>query len=280
MKKILRFLISRTFWLSLLIVVQLGIFAMILLNISRFSNYLYLAFVLLSLAIVIWLVAKDDNPSYKITWIILIMTLPVLGGVFYLKFGNKTLPRHYGERMAAHRRQFPALYEQEPGDTAALLAEHPRFGVQTGYVRRVSGYPVYGGTAVEYLPLGEDFFRALQEELPRAERFIFLEYFILEKGLMWDTVLEILKERAAAGVEVCLIYDDFGCIQRLPASYPKELAAYNIKAFPFNAMRPSLDPTLNYRDHRKVCVIDGKVGMTGGVNLADEYINRVERFGH
>ena len=104
MKKILRFLISRTFWLSLLIVVQLGVFAMILLNISRFSNYLYLAFVLLSLAIVIWLVAKDDNPSYKITWIILIMTLPVLGGVFYLKFGNKTLPRHYGERMAAHRR--------------------------------------------------------------------------------------------------------------------------------------------------------------------------------
>mgnify|MGYP004574164775 FL=1 len=280
MKKILRFLISRTFWLSLLIIVQLGIFAMILLNISRFSNYLYLAFVLLSLAIVIWLVAKDDNPSYKITWIILIMTLPVLGGVFYLKFGNKTLPRHYGERMAAHRRQFPALYEQEPGDTAALLAEHPSFCVQTGYVRRVSGYPVYGGTAVEYLPLGEDFFRALQEELPRAERFIFLEYFILEKGLMWDTVLEILKERAAAGVEVCLIYDDFGCIQRLPASYPKELAAYNIKAFPFNAMRPSLDPTLNYRDHRKVCVIDGKVGMTGGVNLADEYINRVERFGH
>lgn len=280
MKKILRFLLSRIFWFSLLIVVQIGIFALILLNISSYSNELYIAFVLVSLAIVIWLVTKDDNPSYKITWIILIMTLPVLGGFFYLKFGNKTLPRRYQERMSEHHRQYASLYEEEAGDTAAMESRYPRFGVQTDYIRRVSGFPAYSDTQVEYLPLGEDFFQRLCEELPRAERFIFLEYFIIEKGLMWDTVLEILKERAAAGVEVCLIYDDFGCIQRLTAGYPKELAAYNIKAFPYNAMRPSMDSSLNYRDHRKICVIDGQVGITGGINLADEYINHVERFGH
>lgn len=280
MKKILRFLISRVFWFSLLIVVQIGIFAVILFNISSYSTYLYAAFVLFSLIIVIWLVAKDDNPSYKITWIILIMTLPVVGWFFYLKCGNKTLPHRYWEKIAANEAAHPALFTAEEGDTAALLEQYPHRRVLTDYIRNISGFPVYGGTQVEYAPLGEDFFRQLMRELPKAKKFIFLEYFILEKGLMWDSILEILRERAAAGVEVCVIYDDFGCIQRLSASYPKELASFNIKAVPYNPMRPSMDPSLNYRDHRKICVIDGQVGFTGGINLADEYINKVERFGH
>ena len=280
MKKLLRFFISRLFWFSLLIVVQIAILVVILLNLSSYSNYIYAAFVLLSLAIVIWLVAKDDNPSYKITWIILIMTLPVLGGFFYLKFGNKTIPSRYREKTEAHRRSHAVLYTEETGDTAALMESYPKFSVQTDYIRRISGYPAYTGTQVEYAPLGEDFFRMLCEELPRAQKFIFLEYFIIEKGLMWDTILKLLKERAAAGVEVCLIYDDFGCIRRLSASYPRELAAYNIKAIPFNPLRPSMDSSLNYRDHRKICVIDGRIAFTGGVNFADEYINEVERFGH
>ena len=280
MKKILRFLISRVFWFSLLIVVQIGIFAVILFNISNYSTYLYAAFVLFSLIIVIWLVAKDDNPSYKITWIILIMTQPVVGWFFYLKFGNKTLPHRYWEKIAANEAAHPALFTAEEGDTAALLEQYPHHRVLTDYIRNISGFPAYGGTQMEYAPLGEDFFRQLMRELPKAKKFIFLEYFILEKGLMWDSVLEILRERAAAGVEVCVIYDDFGCIQRLSASYPKELAGFNIKAVPYNPMRPSMDPSLNYRDHRKICVIDGQVGFTGGINLADEYINKVERFGH
>ena len=250
MKKILRFLISRVFWFSLLIVVQIGIFAVILFNISSYSTYLYAAFVLFSLIIVIWLVAKDDNPSYKITWIILIMTLPVVGWFFYLKFGNKTLPHRYWEKIAANEAAHPALFTAEEGDTAALLDQYPHHRVLTDYIRNISGFPAYGGTQVEYAPLGEDFFRQLMRELPKAKKFIFLEYFILEKGLMWDSVLEILRERAAAGVEVCVIYDDFGCIQRLSASYPKELAGFNIKAVPYNPMRPSMDPSLNYRDHR------------------------------
>ena len=280
MKKILRFLISRVFWFSLLIVVQIGIFAVILFNISSYSTYLYAAFVLFSLIIVIWLVAKDDNPSYKITWIILIMTLPVVGWFFYLKFGNKTLPHRYWEKIAANEAAHPALFTAEEGDTAALLEQYPHHRVLTDYIRNISGFPAYGGTQVEYAPLGEDFFRQLMRELPKAKKFIFLEYFILEKGLMWDSVLEVLRERAAAGVEVCVIYDDFGCIQRLSASYPKELAGFNIKAVPYNPMRPSMHPSLNYRDHRKITVIDGETAYTGGVNIADEYANLIDRFGY
>ena len=164
MKKILRFLISRVFWFSLLIVVQIGIFMVILFNLSSYSSYLYAAFVLLSLAIVLWLVTKDDNPSYKITWIILIMTLPVLGWFFYLKFGNKTLPHRYREKIAANEAAHAELFTAEPGDTEAFLAEFPRYGVQTDYIRRISGFPAYGGTQVEYSPLGEDFFARLQQE--------------------------------------------------------------------------------------------------------------------
>ena len=125
MKKILRFLISRVFWFSLLIVVQIGIFAVILFNISSYSTYLYAAFVLFSLIIVIWLVAKDDNPSYKITWIILIMTLPVVGWYFYHKFGNKTLPHRYWEKIAANEAAHPTLFTAEEGATAALLEQYP-----------------------------------------------------------------------------------------------------------------------------------------------------------
>ncbi len=140
MKKILRFLISRVFWFSLLIVVQIGIFAVILFNISSYSTYLYAAFVLFSLIIVIWLVAKDDNPSYKITWIILIMTLPVVGWFFYLKFGNKTLPHRYWEKIAANEAAHPALFTAEEGDTAALLEQYPHHRVLTDYIRNISGF--------------------------------------------------------------------------------------------------------------------------------------------
>ncbi|MGN0668673.1 MAG: cardiolipin synthase [Angelakisella sp.] len=280
MKKLLRFLVSRVFWFSLLIILQIAVTAILLLNISSFSASINAAFKLLSLAVVVWLTTKNDNPSYKITWIILILTMPLLGGLFYLKFGNKSMPRRFREQIAAHHKEHPKLFAEESGDTDRLLQQYPQYGVQTDYIRQVSAFPAYGDTQVEYSPLGEDFFQKLQQELPHAEKFIFLEFFIIERGLMWDTVLEILKERAAAGVEICIIYDDFGCIQRLSAGYPRELAAHGIRAIPYNTLRPSMDPSLNYRDHRKLCVIDGKVGYCGGINLADEYINAVERFGH
>ena len=275
MKKLLRFLVSRVFWFSLLIILQIAVTVILLLNISGFSTYINAAFKLLSLAVVVWLTTKNDNPSYKITWIILILTMPLLGGLFYLKFGNKSMPRRFREQTATHHKKHPILFAEESGDTDRLLQQYPQYGVQTDYIRQVSAFPAYGDTRVEYSPLGEDFFQKLQQELPHAEKFIFLEFFIIERGLMWDTILEILKERAAAGVEICVIYDDFGCIQRLSAGYPRELAAYGIRAIPYNTLRPSMDPSLNYRDHRKLCVIDGKVGFCGGINLADEYINAV-----
>ena len=280
MKKILRFLISRVFWFSLLIVVQIGIFAVILFNISSYSTYLYAAFVLFSLIIVIWLVAKDDNPSYKITWIILIMTLPVVGWFFYLKFGNKTLPHRYWEKIAANEAAHPALFTAEEGDTAALLEQYPHHRVLTDYIRNISGFPAYGGTQVEYAPLGEDFFRQLMRELPKAKKFIFLEYFIVREGYMWGRILEILKEKVNAGVEVRVLYDGTCAVALLPYSYPQKLEKLGIACKMFAPLRPFVSTHYNYRDHRKIMVIDGQIAFTGGVNLADEYINKIVRFGY
>ena len=279
-RRLLDIVFGRTMVITLLLVLQIGPMVLGAHYLGRYYPALTIVLRVMSVAVIIYLVNKSGSATTKITWIILIMTLPVVGWFFYLKFGNKTLPHRYWEKIAANEAAHPALFTAEEGDTAALLEQYPHRRVLTDYIRNISGFPVYGGTQVEYAPLGEDFFRQLMQELPKAKKFIFLEYFILEKGLMWDSVLEVLRERAAAGVEVCVIYDDFGCIQRLSASYPKELAGFNIKAVPYNPMRPSMDPSLNYRDHRKICVIDGQVGFTGGINLADEYINKVERFGH
>ena len=190
MKKILRFLISRTFWLSLLIIVQLGIFAMILLNISRFSNYLYLAFVLLSLAIVIWLVAKDDNPSYKITWIILIMTLPVLGGVFYLKFGNKTIPSRYREKMESHRRSHAALYTDDYSqhDDADNIVDY-----RGAYYRRAYAaleVPEFPQRLHRYADGGRGHYRADEQRL--------VEYIAAHGRVRYDIAVDGVHQEAAA----------------------------------------------------------------------------------
>lgn len=280
MKKVFRLLFSRGFLFSILIALQLGLIALLLVNLGASSLYCYIALHIISIIVVAWLITKDDNPSYKITWIILILTVPLLGGLAYLKFGNKTLPRRTRSRINAHRKANGNLYQVNTDYTDRLVAEYPEFATQAEYIRRTAAFAPCGNTRVEFLPSGEDFHARLLAELPKAEHFIFLEYFIIEEGKMWDSVLAILKERAAAGVEVCVLYDDLGCVQRLPASYPKTMQEYGIHCSAFNALRPSLDPGLNYRDHRKICVIDGKTGFCGGINLADEYINEISPYGH
>ena len=280
MKKVFRLLFSRVFLFSVLIVLQLGLITMLLVNLGASSFYCYLALHIISIIVVAWLITKDDNPSYKITWIILILTVPLLGGLAYLKFGNKTLPKRTWNKIKNHRGANESLFRINADHTDRLAAEFPEFATQAEYIRRMAAFAPCGNTRVEFLPSGEDFHARLLAELPKAEHFIFLEYFIIEEGKMWDPVLAILKERAAAGVEVCVLYDDFGCAQRLPASYPKTMEEHGIHCAAFNALRPSLDPGLNYRDHRKICVIDGKTGFCGGINLADEYINEVSPYGH
>lgn len=234
---------------------------------------------LVSAVIIIWLVRKYDNPSYKIPWIILILLYPLFGGLFYLMWGNTPFNR------ARTLHKFTPLHPDfgeglsHPAE-GRLTAAMPRHTRRTAYIRSLTGLPAWGETAARYFPVGEKQFAAMLEQLKKAERFIFMEYFILEPGEMWNPILDILVEKVKQGVEVRIMYDDVGCLTKLPAHYDQYLSSLGLHVAVFNRFAPTLNTYLNYRDHRKITVIDGNVGYMGGINIADEYINRRAPFGH
>jgi cardiolipin synthase len=163
---------------------------------------------------------------------------------------------------------------------AALPAGRPEDAGLAAYLRKAGGFPVYDKTTVDYYPVGEAFFPAFLADLERAESYIFLEYFIIENGKMWDAVEDILARKAKAGVEVRVLYDGTCEFTKLPHSFPQYLKTLGIKCRVFARVRPFVSTHYNYRDHRKIAVIDGRVAYTGGINLADEYINHTHPFGH
>lgn len=169
---------------------------------------------------------------------------------------------------------------EDEGIHERLEAEDPSICVQSDYIRNNSGYPAYENTTAEYFQVGDDMFPVLVRELEQAKHYIFIEYFIIHDGVMWQTILDILERKVKEGVDVRLLYDDMGCLTTLPHKYYEQLRAKGIKCEVFNPFRPFLNIIQNNRDHRKFCIIDGYVGFTGGINLADEYINQKKRFGH
>ena len=245
------------------------------------ENWRWLSTVLtvLSIIIVIWLVRKYDNPTYKISWIIIILILPLFGGLFYLLWGNTPFNRARTQHKYEPKPPDFTTYLRAPA-TELLAEEHPQHASCARYVRNLDGMPAWTNTETRYFKVGEEMFASMCEELKKAEKFVFMEYFIVEQGVMWDTILDILKEKVRQGVDVRLIYDDVGSIATLPKNYDKYLGTLGIRAVRFNRFIPTLNTYLNYRNHRKIMVIDGNVGYMGGINLADEYINVKERFGH
>ncbi len=233
----------------------------------------------LSIIIVIWLVRKYDNPTYKISWIIVILMLPLLGGLFYLMWGNTPLNRARTKHKYEPVHPGFASYGFRPA-TEEMAAEHPNYASCVKYIQSLDGMPVWAHTQSKYFPCGEEMFAAMCEELEKAEKFIFLEYFIIEEGVMWNTILDILKSKVDKGLDVRVLYDDMGCIATLPGGYDKYLCSLGIRTVRFNRFIPTLNTYLNYRSHRKIMVIDGNVSFMGGINLADEYINEKVRFGY
>lgn len=277
-KSLLSFLFSRLTISAVLILLQLLGIVYFLFAMRGRMMYVYKAFQIISIVVVIWLIRKPDNPSYKISWIVIILFLAPFGALFYLLWGNTPLNR---ARLVKIRPLDTDKIERIfPSDTRALCTSLPRHRRNCEYLSNIAQMPAWQQTAAEFFPLGEYMFESMLIELKKAKRFIFMEYFIIEHGYMWDSILEILKEKAKAGVDVRVMYDDVGCMSTLPMGYDKKLQAMGIKTVRFNRFLPMLNTYLNYRDHRKICVIDGNVGYTGGINLADEYINHIDRFGH
>ncbi len=229
---------------------------------------------------VFWIVGRQSDPAYKIAWIIPILVFPIFGGLFYLLFGGNRLSSRTRRKMeGTDRKMEEVLRPDYKADELSSLGEDAVH--QARYLEHIAHCPVYGNTETEYYPLGELCFTRMVEELKRAERYIFVEYFIIEEGKMWDTILDILKDKAQEGVDVRVMYDDIGSMFTLPRDYARELEARTgIKCCVFNPFVPILSLRLNNRDHRKIMVIDGKVAFTGGINLADEYINEKVKYGH
>lgn len=225
------------------------------------------------------IVNRNMPPESKVTWL-LIAVVPIFGFLLYLMFGERRLSRkeiQQLENMDSMKFREDNSYELR----VALKQENKSaFGIVKSLLSMDHNADVYDGTASQYFSIGEEMFVAMLEDLRSAQKFIFLEFYIIDEGLMWDTVLDILVEKVQQGVEVKLLYDDIGCMATLPGDYTKKLRKLGIDAHKFNKVIPRMTVAYNNRDHRKILVVDGQVGYTGGINLADEYINHIVRFGH
>ncbi len=280
MRRILKFLTSRMVWVAIVMMLQVAWIVASILFLGRYYWAITAALSLIGLIFVMYIAQEWYNPAYKLAWSILILSVPILGTILYLFFGR-------GNTIVAERRKhrqideelYP-LMEQPEGIAEELLSVDPAVARQFSYLYRTAHYPAGRNGSSHYFSGGEEYFEELCRALRQAERFIFLEYFIIERGYMWDTILTILTEKAGAGVEVRLLYDDVGCIWLLPRDYPEFLEKRGIVCRRFNLLRPVMSAVFNNRDHRKIAVIDGHTAFCGGLNLADEYINRKERFGH
>ena len=263
-----------------LILLQIAIWAVTEIFMSGYSSFIYGFIRLAALVLVFAILNKRDNPSYKLMWIIFILAMPLVGGVLFFLWGNGKVRPALKKRMQQQKRLNRQYLIQDPGVAADLHLKDIHHARQSQFLFRESGYPVYSDTTVEYLAPGEKFWPKMMDELENAEKYIFLEYFILAHGKMWDAIHEILRRKVQEGVEVRIIFDDFGSISRQNRNFVKNLRKEGIRVMAFNKVRPSIDLFLNNRDHRKICVIDGYVSMTGGLNIADEYINETSPHGY
>ena len=280
MKRILNKLFSKLVLGGLIIILQFSWFVYLLYSATVYSSMVDALFKIASIVLALFVSSRDMRSTYKTSWIFLILALPLFGIPAYYLFGRPGLTKRTRMKMDVVSSRIRAYSSPSDDVMSALRAEDDSVGQQAQYLTRYAGYPVYREADTQYYCCGEEMYPQFLEDLKTAKSYIFLEYFIVEEGYMWGSVLEILKEKAAAGVEVRFMYDGMCSISLLPPDYPKKIRRFGIQCKMFSPIRPVLSTTQNNRDHRKICVIDGKTGFTGGINLGDEYINRKERFGY
>ena len=279
-KGLLRIVFSRVGIVVLLMWVQLNIILSVYGWFAEYFKIVALVQVVFSLGMIFYLFNCDMDSSAKLTWLNLIMLFPVPATIM-LWYTEKDI----GHRVTKWRiAQLIALSREKISQDEVTIAKAELVKSGTDdlcrYLCRTGSFPIFENTQVQYFPLGEDKFAAMLEELKKAEHFIFMEYFIVDEGYMWGSILKILADKAAQGVDVRVMYDGMCEVNLLPHDYPKRMGRLGIKCKPFTPITPFISTQYNYRDHRKILVIDGKVAFNGGVNLADEYINKIERFGH
>lgn len=279
-KGLLSVIFGRSGIIFLMVILQI-IFLMV--GFHFLQEYVFAAYwgtSLLALILVVYIINKPGNPAFQIAWILPILVFPVFGALFYVYFNAQIDTKALNRRIVAENAATASFVSQKKEALEHLEKESMQTANLASYLRKTSGSAVHEQTKVQYFPSGEAVLDTLLSELQEAKKFIFLEFFIISPGFMWDSILEILKVKAKEGVEVRVLYDGMCDLFQFPKGYPKELEKEGIKCRVFSPIIPALSTVQNNRDHRKIVVIDGHTAFTGGINLADEYINKKERFGY
>ncbi len=278
--KILKALFSRTTFLILVVLLEIAVLVSISSLFGKVAGYVEMILRVLSGLVVLYIIRSSRHLSSDLIWIVLILLFPVPGTAAYLLLGANLISGRTYRSILKQTEAARGLLVPDETTEREMAEKAPELAGQFRYLSRSAGYPFFRNAGCDYYPLGDDGYPVMLEELKQAEHFIFLEYFIVEEGEMWNGILEILEEKAKAGVDVRLLYDDVGSYSTLPWNYAKQLEKKGISCMPFNRINPVVNIIMNHRDHRKILVIDGKVAFSGGINLADEYINKKEKYGH
>ena len=280
LKKIGKLIFSQKTTIILLLLAQIAFIIFTFFKLSEQYTYLNIVFTIIALALTVYILNKPTNPAYKLAWIIPLLLMPLFTTFAYFilmnQYGTKKVVKAHAKKCLDTK----AFMRQNDKVLNNLNIEDKNVYHLARYMDRFGGYPTYQNTTVEYFKIGEEKFEAIKRELRKAKHFIFMEYFIIDQGEMWSEIEAILLQKASEGVDVRLMYDGMGSQSLLPYRYDKKLREKGIKCCVFNPFRPMLSSIQNNRDHRKILVIDGHTAFTGGINRADEYINRKERFGH
>jgi cardiolipin synthase len=279
-KKISRLLFSRYSICALIIALEVLLIA-VLIATASFLSYVFIAFcILVDLACVVAIINRDANPEYKVTWVVLVLVLPLLGVLLYIIFYRRRVTKSEQRLLEGIMMRIRAL----GSDRRAFDMMRRRSPLAAGKARAIMNCDplaqVYAKSSSTFFSSGEAMFDSMLREMRGARDFIFLEYFIIDDGNLWNEIHDILVKKVKEGVEVRLLFDDFGCMRTLPPYYENTLRAEGIQAYRFNRVSPEMSSVHNNRDHRKICVVDGLLAYTGGVNIADEYVNTKVRFGY
>lgn len=281
MKKFFNFIFSRIFFITCMFLIQLTLLIIFLLYFNKYFIYLYGLNLIVGMIFTFIIINDNINPAFKITWILISIALPFLGGIIYLTFGEKRLLKSVKKRLFNFSIKFKDSMDlTKDYDIENLNDSDMNVYRQAKYVNTATGSPVFFNTKTKYFSSGEKSFEEYLNDLKSAKKFIFMEYFIISEGFFLDSVLKILKEKAEKGLDVKIILDDVGSIFTLSNKKIEEMKSYGIKIVEFNQIHGIILPKHNNRTHRKMTIIDGKIAYTGGINIADEYINVIEKYGY
>ena len=279
-KGVISVIFSRTGVVTLLFLIQIFVVFAAFRWFAEYALHFYGLVVAINVVMVVVLLNSRHDPTAKNTWMIVMLVMPVFGALLYIFTQSEIGHRALKYRVALLEKHSRGCIAQDEQVMRALEAEDPGTAALARYMARSGCYPVFRGTKATYFSQGEEKWACMIEELEQAKDFIFMEYFIIEEGAMWGRILEILARKAKEGVDVRVMYDGTCEFSRLPGDYPSRLRKLGVRCKVFAPVSPLVSTHYNYRDHRKILIIDGHTAFNGGVNLADEYINRIRRFGH